>query len=283
MDIWELIVALILGVVEGLTEFAPVSSTGHMIIVDDMLLQSKELLGSQDVANTFKVVIQLGSILAVVIVFWSRFMDLLGIRKQEQSGSNRLTLGTVLVGLLPAIVLGFAFEDFIDTYLFSVETVIVGLVAGALLMIAADWKVKRDEKAGIGTKIDGLDSISYKNAFLIGLFQCIALWPGFSRSGSTISGGVLLGLPYRAAADFTFIMAVPIMAGASGLSVLKNLEYFTVDMVPFFAVGFVSAFIFAFLSIRFFLALISKIRLLPFAIYRIVLALVILGVYVNMN
>ncbi|QPC48135.1 undecaprenyl-diphosphate phosphatase [Mangrovibacillus cuniculi] len=283
MNIWELIVALILGVVEGLTEFAPVSSTGHMIIVDDMLLQSKELLGSQDVANTFKVVIQLGSILAVVIVFWSRFMDLLGIKKQDQSGSSRLTLSTVLVGLLPAIVLGFAFEDFIDTYLFSVETVIVGLVAGAVLMIAADWKVKRDEKAGIGTKIDGLDAISYKNAFLIGLFQCIALWPGFSRSGSTISGGVLLGLPYRAAADFTFIMAVPIMAGASGLSVLKNLEYFTADMIPFFAVGFVSAFIFAFISIRFFLALISKIRLLPFAIYRIVLAFVILGVYLNMN
>lgn len=282
MDIWELIVALILGLVEGLTEFAPVSSTGHMIIVDDMLLRSAELLNSQEVANTFKVVIQLGSVLAAAIVFWPRLMNLIGLSKslpEKGQGGGRLRLSHVVVGLIPAVILGFSFEDFIDKYLFSVETVLIGLVAGAILMAIADWRTK-GEAAG---ERAGLDDITYKQAFLIGLFQCIALWPGFSRSGSTISGGVLLGLKYRAAADFTFIMAIPIMFGASAVSLYKKMDLLTVDLIPFFAVGFVSAFLFAWLSIRFFLALISRIKLMPFAIYRVALAAVILVIYINVR
>ena len=121
-----------------------------------------------------------------------------------------------------------------------------------------------------------MDQITYKQAFLVGLFQCIALWPGFSRSGSTISGGVLLGMSYRAASDFTFIMAVPVMAGASLLKVVKYWEYFTPDVLPFFIVGFVSAFIFALIFIRLFLQLINRIKLTPFAIYRIVLAVILM-------
>ncbi|MCK6208286.1 undecaprenyl-diphosphate phosphatase [Bacillus infantis] len=270
----EMIVALILGIVEGLTEFAPVSSTGHMIIVDDILLKSKELF-SKEVANTFKVVIQLGSILAVVIVFKDRFIQLLGLGKggKEQPDGPRLKLTQVIAGLLPAAVLGLLFEDYIDKYLFSVNTVVIGLVAGALLMIAADYYSKRKPA------IETVDKITYRQAILIGLFQCIALWPGFSRSGSTISGGVLLGLSHRAASDFTFIMAVPVMLGASGLSLLKNWEYFTPDAIPFFIVGFISAFVFALASIRFFLALINRIKLVPFAIYRIILAAVIYFVF----
>ncbi|PWA13078.1 undecaprenyl-diphosphatase [Pueribacillus theae] len=275
MNIWELFVAMLLGLVEGLTEFVPVSSTGHLIIVDDMLLKSQELLGSQEIANTFKVVIQLGSILAVVIVFWPRLLQLIGLGEKSEPGTNRLKLTHVITGLIPAIILGFLFEDVIDTYLFSVETVLIGLVAGAFLMIFADKKARKH------IEDDSIDDITYKQAFLIGLFQCLALWPGFSRSGSTISGGVLLGLKHRAAADFTFIMAVPIMLGASGLSFIKKLDVFTPDMIPFFAVGFLSAFIFAWLSIRFFLALIGRIKLLPFAIYRIVLAIVLAVIYFN--
>ncbi|WP_134699208.1 undecaprenyl-diphosphate phosphatase [Ammoniphilus sp. YIM 78166] len=260
---WEIVVAIILGVVEGLTEFAPVSSTGHMIIVDDLFLQSK-LLFSEEVANTFKVVIQLGSILAVVIVYKQRFRELLGLK--DRSGPSRLKLETIVVGLLPAIILGFLFEDFIDEYLFSIHTVIFGLVIGALLMIAAD------RFRPVQPKVTNVDQVSYKQAFAIGLFQCLALWPGFSRSGSTISGGVILGLSHRASADFTFIMAVPIMLGASALSLLKHWEHFTFDTVPFFLAGFISAFIFALISIRFFLNLINRIKLVPFALYRIALA-----------
>jgi undecaprenyl-diphosphatase len=271
MDLWEIFVAFVLGLVEGLTEFAPVSSTGHMIIVDDTLLHSKELF-SQPVANTFKIVIQLGSILAAVIIFWDRFMSLLGLKKlpsESNQAGQKLRLSQVLVGLIPAGILGVLFNDYIDEYLFSVHTVVIGLVAGALLMIAADLFRPAKPKAL------SVDQITHKQALIIGLIQCISLWPGFSRSGSTISGGVLLGLNHRAASDFTFIMAVPIMAGASFLSLMKNWEYITMDALPFFAVGFVSAFFFAWLAIRFFLQLINRIKLIPFALYRIALAALI--------
>ncbi|WP_050180464.1 undecaprenyl-diphosphate phosphatase [Domibacillus robiginosus] len=274
MNIWELFSALVLGVVEGLTEFAPVSSTGHMIIVDDMWLRSKDFL-DEKVANTFKIVIQLGSILAVVVVFRNRFVDLLGLKKETQSFSGKLRLTHIIVGLLPAGVLGVLFEDYIDEHLFSLKTVLIGLVIGAFLMIAADLISKRKSTV----KVDTVDQITYKQAFYVGLIQCLSLWPGFSRSGSTISGGVLLGMSHRAAADFTFIMAVPIMAGASFLSLLSKWQYFTVDAIPFFIVGFVSAFFFALVSIKFFLKLINRVQLIPFAIYRIALAALIYIIY----
>ncbi|MGM0836540.1 MAG: undecaprenyl-diphosphate phosphatase [Bacillota bacterium] len=276
MDFLTILKAIILGIVEGLTEFAPVSSTGHMIIVDDMWLQSEQFL-TKYVANTFKIVIQLGSILAVVVVFRERFYDLLGLKKLEDKktvdGKKGLKLTHVIVGLIPAGVLGVLFEDYIDEYLFSLETVLIGLVVGAFLMIAADLFGSKEPKT------ESIDQITYKQALSVGLIQCLSLWPGFSRSGSTISGGVLLGMSHRAAADFTFIMAVPIMAGASFLSLLKNWQYFSIEALPFFAAGFISAFIFALVSIRFFLKLINKIKLMPFAIYRIVLAAAIYFLY----
>src|SRR5699024_1363592 len=123
------------------------------------------------------------------------------------------------------------------------------------------------------------DQITYKQAFTVGLIQCFSLWPGFSRSGATISAGVMTGMSHRAAADFTFIMAVPIMVGASGLSLLKNLQYFTLDTLPFFIVGFISAFVFALLTITFFLKLIDRVKLIPFAIYRIVLVVIVWMLY----
>lgn len=276
MDLLLMIKAIILGLVEGLTEFAPVSSTGHMIIVDDMWLRSEKFLGKYG-ANTFKVVIQLGSILAVVVTFKDRFIDLLGMGRiksklAEQSG-GRLKLTQVIVGLIPAGIFGVLFEDYIDEYLFSTETVLIGLVIGAIFMIIADRFGPKDPI------VQSVDQITYKQALTIGLIQCLSLWPGFSRSGSTISGGVLIGMSHRAAADFTFIMAVPIMAGASFLSLLKNWQYMTIEALPFFIAGFISAFIFSLISIRFFLKLINKIKLVPFAIYRIILALIIFVVY----
>jgi undecaprenyl-diphosphatase len=273
MECVILIKAFILGMVEGLTEFAPVSSTGHMIVVDDLWIKSKEVLG-QYPANTFKVVIQLGSILAVVIVFRDRFKDLLGMNSYSEKRASKLKITHILVGLLPAVILGLIFEDYIDEHLFSLNTVLAGLVIGAILMITADLlrpKVKT---------VENVDEITHKKALMIGLIQCFSLWPGFSRSGSTISGGVLLGLSYRAASDFTFIMAVPIMLGASGLSLLKNWMYFNTEFMPFLAVGFISAFLFAYLSIHFFLKAINRVKLIPFAIYRLILVGIILVVYV---
>ncbi|REB06027.1 undecaprenyl-diphosphate phosphatase [Sporosarcina sp. BI001-red] len=269
MDLFEFLKALILGFVEGMTEFAPVSSTGHLIIVDDMWLKSEEFLGKYP-SITFKIVIQLGSILAVVVVFWKRLFSLVGLYKVEgQKASQSFNLLHVIVGMLPAVVLGFALKDLIDDYLFGVETVIFALVAGAILMIVAD-------RFGPKTpRVTTLDQITYRQAFTVGLVQCLSLWPGFSRSGATISGGVLFGMNHRTAADFTFIMAVPIMMGASLVSVMKNWEYLSMDHISFYIVGFLSAFVFSLLSIRFFLKLISKIKLVPFAIYRIILAIIL--------
>ena len=280
MDFIEILKAIILGLVEGLTEFAPVSSTGHMIIVDDLWLQSEEFLGSKYVANTFKVMIQLGSILASVIVFRDRFIDILGLNRlfhketKREPGTGHFNLLHVIVGIIPAGIIGVLLENFIDEYLFSTETVAIGLILGSILMIYADVHTRKNQPT-----IVSLDQLTYKHAFTVGLIQCFSLWPGFSRSGATISGGVLTGLNHRVASDFTFIMAVPIMAGASLISLVKNLEYFTIDALPFFIAGFISAFIFALISIRFFLKLINKIKLIPFAIYRIIVALLIFALY----
>lgn len=270
MEIVELLKALLLGFVEGMTEFAPVSSTGHMIIVDDMWLKTEEFLGKYP-ANTFKIVVQLGSILAVVVVMWKRLLSLVGLYKIQGSGYNNRTFNLlhVIVGMLPAVVLGFAFKDIIDDYLFSTEYVVIALVAGAFLMIAAD------KFAPKVPKVKSLDELTYGTAFKIGLVQCLSLWPGFSRSGATISGGVLLGVEHKIAADFTFIMAVPIMAGASLVSVIKNWGDMSWEYVNFYIVGFVSAFVFALISIKFFLILLARVKLVPFAIYRIVLAAII--------
>lgn len=272
MELFDLLKALILGFVEGMTEFAPVSSTGHLIIVDDMWLKTEDFLGKYP-AITFKIVIQLGSILAVVVVFWKRLFSLVGLYKIDgEKMSNRFNLMHVIVGMLPAVILGFAFKDLIDDYLFGIETVIVALVAGAILMIIAD---KFGPKK---PRVQTLDEISYRQAFTVGLVQCLSLWPGFSRSGATISGGVLFGMNHRTAADFTFIMAVPIMMGASLVSVMKNWEYMSMDHIWFYVVGFLSAFVFSLISIRFFLKLISKVKLVPFAIYRIILAVILAAI-----
>ncbi|WP_394189713.1 undecaprenyl-diphosphate phosphatase [Paenisporosarcina quisquiliarum] len=269
MELLELLKALILGFVEGMTEFAPVSSTGHLIIVDDMWLKTSDFLGKYS-ANTFKIVIQLGSIMAVVIVFWKRLFSLVGLYKMKDvAPGSQLKLTHVLVGLIPAGVFGLLFEDFIDEHLFSVETVLVGLVIGAILMLIADKYGPKDPK----TKT--LDQITYKQAFSVGLVQCLSLWPGFSRSGATISGGVLFGLSHRTAADFTFIMAVPVMFGASFVSLFKNWEHVNPDDLSFYIVGFISAFVFALISIKFFLKLIERVKLTPFAIYRLVLAAIL--------
>ncbi|AMX00778.1 undecaprenyl-diphosphate phosphatase [Rummeliibacillus stabekisii] len=269
MEIIELIKSIILGFVEGMTEFAPVSSTGHMIIVDDMWLKTQEFLGESS-ANTFKIVIQLGSILAVVVVMWKRMLSLVGLYHiKGQRPHHHFNLLHVIVGIIPAGILGVLLEDFIDKHLFGIKTVIFSLFFGALFMIAADkWGPKRP-------KVHSLDDLSYGQAFKVGLIQCLSLWPGFSRSGATISGGVMLGLDHRTASDFTFIMAVPIMAGASLVSLLKHWDEINFGDMNFYIVGFISAFVFALISIKFFLKLISKVKLVPFAIYRIILAIIL--------
>jgi undecaprenyl-diphosphatase len=269
-DLHSLVIAAILGVVEGLTEFLPVSSTGHMIIVG-------HLLGFEgDTAKTFEVVIQLGSILAVVVMFWRRLFGLIGIhfgrQPHEGTGKGRLTLIHILLGMVPAVVLGLAFHDMIKS-LFNPINVMYALVVGGVLLIAAELLKPKVARA------EGVDDITYRQAFAIGCFQCLALWPGFSRSGATISGGMLMGVSRYAASEFSFLLAVPMMMGATVLDVYKSIGFLTLADLPMFAVGFITAFIVALIAIKTFLQIIKRISFIPFAIYRFAVAAVVYFVF----
>ncbi|AHB69024.1 undecaprenyl-diphosphate phosphatase [Cronobacter malonaticus] len=269
-DMHSLLVAAILGIVEGLTEFLPVSSTGHMIIVG-------HLLGFEgDTAKTFEVVIQLGSILAVVVMFWRRLFGLIGIHfghpPHEGVGKGRLSLIHILLGMVPAVVLGLVFHDFIKS-LFNPINVMYALVVGGVLLIIAELLKPKEPKAL------GLDDMTYRQAFFIGCFQCLALWPGFSRSGATISGGMLVGVSRYAASEFSFLLAVPMMMGATALDLYKSMSFLTMADLPMFAVGFVTAFVVALVAIKTFLHLIKRISFIPFAIYRFIVAAAVFAVF----
>lgn len=176
-------------------------------------------------------------------------------------------VNNVLVGILPFMIGGFFLHDFIKHVLFSPKTVVIGLIAGGILMILAELLHKNHS-----TTLD-LDAVSYKQALYMGLFQCLALVPGFSRMGSTLSGGLLVGMNHKTASEFSFIMAVPIMVAASGKDLIESWDSLSVSDVPLFITGFITAFIVALIAIRFFLKLISRIKLIPFALYRFILAL----------
>ncbi len=269
-DLHTLVVAFILGVVEGLTEFLPVSSTGHMIIVGSWLGFDDEK------AKTFEVIIQLGSILAVVVMFWRRLFGLIGIHfgavPHEGRGKDHLTLGHILLAMIPAVVLGLVFHSTIKS-LFNPQNVMYALIVGGFLLLAAEWLKPKTPRA------TGLDDITYRQAFMIGCFQCLALWPGFSRSGATISGGMLVGVSRYAASEFSFILAVPMMMGATVLDLYKSWHFLSLTDLPMFAVGFTTAFLVALVAIKTFLKLIKRISFVPFAIYRFFVAGVVYLVF----
>ncbi|BCJ87021.1 undecaprenyl-diphosphate phosphatase [Effusibacillus dendaii] len=255
----HLLTAVILGFIEGLTEFLPVSSTGHLILAGDLL----HFQG--DKASTFEIFIQLGAILAVVVIYWRRFLSLFEPRNLNFTNTESLNLLHIFVAMLPAGILGLILNKFIKQHLFSPYTVLIGLVLGGILMIMAE----KSRKSKFATE---LDQLTYGQAFRIGLFQALALWPGFSRSGATIAGGLLVGTNRKTASEFSFIIAVPMMIAASGLDLLKSYKTLSADDLTFFAVGFVVSFIVALLAVFSFLKLVSKVRLTGFAYYRFVLA-----------
>lgn len=261
LELWK---AVVIAIVEGLTEFLPVSSTGHMILVGNAI----DFTG--DKADVFEVVIQFGAILAVVVLYWKRFLFLFGLSKDRpQSDTGRsLNLIHIFIGIFPALALAAIFHKQIKM-LFMPETVLIGLIVGAIFMIVGEKMQPR-----IAAKT--MDDITYKQSFFIGCAQILSLWPGFSRSGSTIAAGMLAGTSRGAAADFTFLMAVPIMACASGYDLLKNYKLFTSDDIGVFAVGFIVSFIVALLAVATFIKLVSKLKLTYFSYYRFVLAAVVL-------
>lgn len=264
---FELVNAVLLGIVEGLTEFIPVSSTGHLIIFGEVLSYT----GNE--ATTFEIFIQLGAILAVVYLYWPRFLKLLPDKDDklldENSFSGFAGLLKLFLACLPAFILGFLLHDFIKTTLFTTFTVALALIVGGVIMIIIESRPRQ-------VSVEKLEKISYRKVFLIGCFQCFALWPGMSRSGSTIVGGMLCGLNRRIAAEFSFLVAAPVMVAAVSYDLYKSWHYLSLSNLSFFIVGFLVSFVVAVIAIRFFLSLLSRFTLAPFGYYRIILGSIIL-------
>ncbi|WP_339428688.1 undecaprenyl-diphosphate phosphatase [Pseudomonas taetrolens] len=264
MDLWTAVQALILGIVEGLTEFLPISSTGHQIIVADLLNFGGER------AMAFNIIIQLGAILAVVWEFRRKIIDVVvGLPTQPQA--RRFTVN-LIIAVLPAVVLGVIFADMIHEYLFNPITVATALVIGGVIML---WAERRQHVI----RTETVDDMNWKDAVKIGFAQCLAMIPGTSRSGSTIIGGLLFGLSRKAATEFSFFLAMPTMVGAAVYSGYKYRDLFQPDDLPVFAIGFVTSFIFAMIAVRGLLKFISNHSYALFAWYRIGFGLLILATW----
>jgi undecaprenyl-diphosphatase len=260
----ELMYAVILGVVEGVTEFIPVSSTGHLIVTGD-------LLGFEGPkAATFTIFIQLGAILAVVFLYKERFFRLCALKMSPGFAGPR---GWLLLALttFPALVVGVLTHGFIKHYLFNPLTVALGLGLGGIGILLIERFLPR-------VKTSGLDALREREALAIGIFQCLALWPGVSRSAATILGGMAVGIERDTAAQYSFLAAMPMMFAATLFDLYKSREILQGSDIPMFGVGFVVSFIAAWLAVKSFLRFLGTHTLAPFGWYRIIVALVILGV-----
>lgn len=265
MDLWTAFQTLLLGIVEGLTEFLPISSTGHQIIVADLIGFGGERF------KAFNIIIQLGAILAVVWEYRRKVFDIV-IGLPRQRSAQRFTCN-LLVAFLPAVVLGVAFADVVHHYLFNPITVATALVIGGVIML---WAERRQHTI----EVDTVDEMTWKHALKVGCAQCLALIPGTSRSGATIIGGLVFGLSRKAATEFSFFLAMPTMVGAAVYSGYKYRALFQLADLPVFALGFVVSFIFAMLAVRALLKFIASHSYAVFAWYRIGFGLLILATWV---
>lgn len=246
--------SIILGIIEGITEFLPVSSTGHLILAADLLrIPESSFLAS------FEIIIQLGAILAVVFLYWKTLIQIENIKK-------------LIVAFIPTGIIGLTVYKVIKQYLLGNEYVVVAaLFVGGIVLIV--FELLHKEHAEVSGDPEGIRNVSYKQAFGIGLFQSLAVVPGVSRSAATIIGGLLLGLKRKTTVEFSFLLAVPTICAATGLDLLKNASSFSADQAGTLAVGFVVSFVVALFSIKFLLIYIQKHNFIPFGVYRILLAL----------
>ena len=253
LDWWLLLQAFILGVVEGLTEFLPVSSTGHLIVVGD-------LIGFHNDGRVFEIAIQLGAILAIVFEYRRRFTDVAtGLLHEPRAQRFVLNL---LVAFLPAAVVGLLFIKTIKLYLFNPVTVAVMLVLGGFVIL---WAERRSHRV----RVHDVDDMSLMDAFKVGCAQVVSMIPGTSRSGATIIGGLFIGLDRKVAAEFSFFLAVPTMFAATFYDLLKHRELLSADDLPMFVVGFVTAFVSALLAVRTLVRFVANHSYEVFAWYRI--------------
>jgi len=262
----DILKTIILGIIEGVTEFLPVSSTGHLILAGDVLVFTGER------AKVFEIFIQLGAILSVVWLYRARLASI--IRGIGTSKANDFLI-KIFLAFLPSAIVGLLAHSYIKHYLFNPITVAIALVGGGIAIIFIEKAIKKPQVLDI-------DTISYKSALGVGLFQVLSLFPGVSRAGATIMGGLILSLERRVAAEFSFFLAIPTMFAAASFDLLKGIKYLEPTDLPIFALGFVTAFVSAILVIKVFLRYIARNNFLPFGYYRIVFGIVALLYYLSL-
>jgi len=271
IDVVLLAQAAVMGVVEGLTEFLPVSSTGHLILAG-------ALIGFQgEKAKVFEIAIQTGAIFAVVLVYWNKIKTtVLALPTQKDAQSFVLN---VFIAFLPAVVLGLLFGKVIKAHLFTPEVVASTFILGGFIILLAERRQAAADDVVTGTlvRVQNVEQMTAFDAFKVGLVQCLALVPGTSRSGATIIGGMLMGLSRKAATEFTFFLAMPTLIGAGAYSMYKERALLSVADVPLFAVGLVFSFLSAWACVRWLLRFVSTHNFNGFAYYRIAFGLLVLA------
>ncbi len=267
MEIIEIIKTIIIGIVEGITEWLPISSTGHMILVDEWI--------NLDMTDAFKemflVVIQLGAIMAVVVLFFHILNPISRKKSKEEKKDTMQIWFKVIIGVLPAAVIGLIFDDWLNDNLYNYITVAIMLVLYGALFIVIENKNKNKQSS-----INSIKDLSYKTALFIGLFQVLALIPGTSRSGATILGAIILGTSRVVAAEFSFFLSIPVMFGASALKLYKYGFDFTKPELAILVIGMVTAFIVSIVTIKFLMGYIKKHDFKIFGWYRIALGIIVI-------
>ena len=266
----ELLKAVFLGIIQGITEWLPISSTGHMILANEII----NLSVSAEFMEMFEVVIQLGSILAVVVLFFHKLNPFSPKKSSEEKRDTFSLWGKVIIGLIPAGVIGLLFDKQINSLFYNSLTIAITLIIYGVLFILVENRNKK-----LQPKVDSVKQISWQLALAIGCAQVLALIPGTSRSGATIIGAMLFGLSRTAAAEFSFFLAVPVMFGASALKLLKFGFDFTGMELAILLIGCVTAFLVSLAAIRFLMNFIKKHDFKPFGYYRIALGIIILIVF----
>lgn len=263
----DIIKAIILGIIQGITEWLPISSTGHMILFNEFTSMNI----TEEFKSLFFVVIQLGSIMAVVVLFWDKLIPFLSSKGKKERFETYNMWFKVAVASIPAVVVGYFFDRYVDGF-YNHKTVAISLIVYGVVFILIENMKKRE-------RVSTINDISYKMAFIIGVFQVLALIPGTSRSGSTIIGALTLGASRTVASEFTFFLAIPIMFGASFLKILKYGLIFSTTEVLILIVGCAVAFLVSLLVISFFMCFIKKNDFKVFGYYRIVLGTLILAYF----
>lgn len=266
----EMLKALIIGIIEGITEWLPISSTGHMILAEQFI----QMKASDEFMEMFRVVIQLGAILAVVIMYFHKLNPLSPSKSKQEKLATMSIWYKVFVGCIPAGIIGVLFDDWIDAHFYNYITVAVTLIVYGILFIIVENRNK-----GRQAKIESFDRLSYQTALLIGVFQLLALIPGTSRSGATILGAILLGTSRYIAAEYSFFLSIPVMFGASFLKLVKFGFHFTNTELAVLVVGMGTAFIVSVLAIRFLMSYIKKNDFKAFGWYRIILGVIVFGYF----